>query len=124
MEGLAPRVKLAVCDAVAVPQALSVDDGVSEALGVPLALDVGVGVAEGVVDCEALAACMSLSLVAGDFTRLREFAPAAGEPAGGPGALAEQREATGDFGLDDTLNWAEVRVAVEAAKLERANEPA
>ena len=40
------------------------------------------------------------------------------------GALAEQREATGDFGLDDTLNWAEVRVAVEAAKLERANEPA
>jgi hypothetical protein len=40
------------------------------------------------------------------------------------GALAEQREASGDFGLDDTLNWAEVRVAVEAAKLERANEPA
>jgi len=39
-------------------------------------------------------------------------------------ALADQREATGDFGLDDTLNWAEVRVAVEAAKLERANEPA
>ena len=37
------------------------------------------------------------------------------------GALAEQREATGDFGLDDTLNWAEVRVAVEAAKLERAS---
>ena len=40
------------------------------------------------------------------------------------GALAEQRESTGDFGLDDTLNWAEVRVAVEAAKLERANEAA
>ncbi len=40
------------------------------------------------------------------------------------GALAEQRDASGDLGLDDTLNWAEVRVAVEAAKLERANEPA
>lgn len=40
------------------------------------------------------------------------------------GALAEQRDATGDFGLDDTLNWAEVRVAVEAAKLERATEAA
>jgi hypothetical protein len=39
------------------------------------------------------------------------------------GALAEHSEATGDFGLDDTLNWAEVRVAVEAAKLERAIEP-
>jgi hypothetical protein len=38
------------------------------------------------------------------------------------GALSEQRDATGDFGLDDTLNWAEVRVAVEAAKLERATE--
>ena len=40
------------------------------------------------------------------------------------GALAEQREASGDPGLDETLNWAEVRAAVEAAKLERANEPA
>jgi hypothetical protein len=40
------------------------------------------------------------------------------------GALAEQRDATGDIGLDDTLNWAEVRVAVEAAKLERQAEPA
>jgi Class II flagellar assembly regulator len=40
------------------------------------------------------------------------------------GALAEQREATGDFALDDTLNWAELRVAVEAAKLERLAEPA
>ncbi len=40
------------------------------------------------------------------------------------GALSEQRDATGDFGLDDTLNWAEVRVAVEAAKLERASEAA
>lgn len=40
------------------------------------------------------------------------------------GALSEQRDATGDFGLDDTLNWAEVRVAVEAAKLERAAEAA
>jgi hypothetical protein len=39
------------------------------------------------------------------------------------GAL-EQRDATGDIGLDDTLNWAEVRVAVEAAKLEREAEPA
>jgi hypothetical protein len=36
------------------------------------------------------------------------------------GALAEQREASGDIQLDDTLNWAEVRAAVEAAKLERA----
>jgi hypothetical protein len=36
------------------------------------------------------------------------------------GALAEQREMTGDPGLDETLGWAEVRVAVEAAKLERA----
>jgi hypothetical protein len=36
------------------------------------------------------------------------------------GALAEQREASGDPGLDETLNWAEVRAAVEAAKLERA----
>lgn len=35
-------------------------------------------------------------------------------------ALAEQRDPSGDLGLDDTLNWAEVRVAVEAAKLERA----
>ena len=40
------------------------------------------------------------------------------------GALSEERDATGDIGLDDTLNWAEVRVAVEAAKLERAAEPA
>lgn len=36
------------------------------------------------------------------------------------GALSEQREMTGDPGLDETLNWAEVRAAVEAAKLERA----
>lgn len=35
------------------------------------------------------------------------------------GALAEQREASGDPGLDDVLNWAEIRAAVEAAKLER-----
>lgn len=40
------------------------------------------------------------------------------------GALAEQREASGDLGLDETLNWAEVRAAVEAAKLEKASEPA
>jgi len=39
-------------------------------------------------------------------------------------ALAEQREASGDYGLDETLNWAEVRVAVEAAKLEKAAEAA
>lgn len=39
-------------------------------------------------------------------------------------ALREQREATGDPGLDETLGWAEVRVAVEAAKLERAAEVA
>jgi hypothetical protein len=40
------------------------------------------------------------------------------------GALSEQREASGDAHLDDTLNWAEVRAAVEAAKLERAAEVA
>ncbi|HEX5005664.1 MAG TPA: flagellar assembly protein FliX [Hyphomonadaceae bacterium] len=40
------------------------------------------------------------------------------------GALAEQREASGDFQLDETLNWAEVRAAVEAAKLEKAAESA
>ena len=40
------------------------------------------------------------------------------------GALAEQREASGDSALDETLNWAEVRAAVEAAKLERAAEVA
>lgn len=39
-------------------------------------------------------------------------------------ALSEQRDPSGDLGLDDTLNWAEVRVAVEAAKLERASEQA
>ncbi len=39
-------------------------------------------------------------------------------------ALADQRDPSGDFGLDETLNWAEVRAAVEAAKLERASEPA
>lgn len=39
-------------------------------------------------------------------------------------ALSEQRDPSGDFGLDETLNWAEVRAAVEAAKLERASEPA
>lgn len=39
-------------------------------------------------------------------------------------ALSEQREMTGDQGLDETLNWAEVRAAVEAAKLERAKEVA
>jgi Class II flagellar assembly regulator len=36
------------------------------------------------------------------------------------GALSETREATGDASLDDTLGWAEVRAAVEAAKLERS----
>ncbi len=39
-------------------------------------------------------------------------------------ALAEERPASGDPGLDEVLNWAEVRVAVEAAKLERAGEAA
>ena len=39
-------------------------------------------------------------------------------------ALAEQRDASGDPGLDDTLNWAEVRAAVEAAKLEKAAQAA
>jgi hypothetical protein len=34
-------------------------------------------------------------------------------------ALAEQRERTDDPDLDSTLDWAEVRAAVEAAKLER-----
>jgi len=38
-------------------------------------------------------------------------------------ALADQRDPSGDPGLDDTLNWAEVRAAVEVAKLERASEP-
>jgi hypothetical protein len=40
------------------------------------------------------------------------------------GALSEQRDASGDSGLDETLNWAEVRAAVEAAKLERAADAA
>lgn len=40
------------------------------------------------------------------------------------GALAEQRDASGDAQLDDTLGWAEVRAAVEAAKLESATEVA
>lgn len=40
------------------------------------------------------------------------------------GALAEQREASGDPGLDETLQWAEVRAAVEAAKLERREQAA
>lgn len=40
------------------------------------------------------------------------------------GALAERRESSGDFHLDETLNWAEVRAAVEAAKLEKATESA
>lgn len=40
------------------------------------------------------------------------------------GALSEEREASGDLGLDNTLNWAEVRAAVEAAKLERETEAA
>jgi hypothetical protein len=35
------------------------------------------------------------------------------------GALAESRGQTGDAELDDTLAWAEVRAAVEAAKLSR-----
>jgi hypothetical protein len=35
-------------------------------------------------------------------------------------AIAENRDPSGDQELDDTLNWAEVRAAVEAAKLERA----
>jgi Class II flagellar assembly regulator len=39
-------------------------------------------------------------------------------------ALADQRDPSGDFGLDETLNWAEVRVAVEAAKLDWAAESA
>jgi hypothetical protein len=34
-------------------------------------------------------------------------------------AIAEQRDPSGDAELDATLNWAEVRAAVEAAKLER-----
>lgn len=34
-------------------------------------------------------------------------------------ALAEQRDPSGDADLDETLGWAEVRAAVEAAKLER-----
>lgn len=38
-------------------------------------------------------------------------------------ALDEKRLPSGDSGLDEVLNWAEVRAAVEAAKLERAGEP-
>lgn len=39
-------------------------------------------------------------------------------------ALSEDRAPSGDAGLDEVLNWAEVRVAVEAAKLERSGEAA
>lgn len=39
-------------------------------------------------------------------------------------AIAEHRDPSGDAELDETLNWAEVRAAVEAAKLERAAEAA
>lgn len=39
-------------------------------------------------------------------------------------ALAEERLPSGDSGLDEVLDWAEVRVAVEAAKLERAGKAA
>lgn len=35
-------------------------------------------------------------------------------------AMGDQRDPTGDRELDDTLNWAEVRAAVEMAKLEKA----
>jgi hypothetical protein len=35
-------------------------------------------------------------------------------------AIADNRDPSGDPELDETLNWAEVRAAVEAAKLERA----
>ncbi len=35
-------------------------------------------------------------------------------------AIADNRDPSGDPDLDETLNWAEVRAAVEAAKLERA----
>jgi hypothetical protein len=35
-------------------------------------------------------------------------------------AIAENRDPSGDPELDETLNWAEVRAAVEAAKLERS----
>jgi hypothetical protein len=40
------------------------------------------------------------------------------------GALSERRESSGDASLDETLNWAEVRAAVEAAKLEKAADAA
>ncbi len=35
-------------------------------------------------------------------------------------AMAEQRDPSGDRELDETLGWAEIRAAVEAAKLERS----
>lgn len=35
------------------------------------------------------------------------------------GALADPREPSGDPGLDEAVGWAEVRAAVEAAKLSR-----
>lgn len=40
------------------------------------------------------------------------------------GALAERRDPSGDPGLDEAVGWAEVRVAVEAAKLSRTPETA
>jgi hypothetical protein len=50
--------------------------------------------------------------------------PTAGNLAQLKGALAEQRQASGDPALDEVLHWAEVRAAVEAAKLERSPEAA
>lgn len=48
--------------------------------------------------------------------------PRAGHVAMLQNALAEKREPSGDAGLDDVLNWAEVRAAVEAAKLTRSQD--
>lgn len=39
-------------------------------------------------------------------------------------ALGEDRPPSGDQGLDEVLSWAEVRAAVEIAKLERGEDPA
>lgn len=39
-------------------------------------------------------------------------------------ALGEERLPSGDSGLDEVLRWAEVRAAVEAAKLERSDDAA
>lgn len=50
--------------------------------------------------------------------------PRAGHLAMLQNALAEGRDPSGDAGLDEVVGWAEVRVAVEAAKLSRDSDVA